>query len=72
MIKLNMPNTAGFIQLRSMLIGTLLGDSHLGRNSLGSFLTFEQSLAKREYLLHLYSLVKEQGFDMKPPVQYDR
>jgi len=55
-----------------MLIGTLLGDSHIGRNLNSSFITFEQALAKRDYLEHLYNLIKEQGFDMKPPVQYNR
>jgi hypothetical protein len=32
--------------IRSMLIGNILGDYFLGRNSLGSFISFEQSLAK--------------------------
>lgn len=61
-----------FLKIRSMLIGTLLGDSHIGRNLTTSYLTFEQSLAKSDYLQHLYTLVKEAGFDMNPPVIYRR
>lgn len=61
-----------FLILRSMLIGTLLGDSHIGRNIGTAYITFEQALAKRDYLQHLYDLVKAEGFDMNPPVQYDR
>jgi hypothetical protein len=55
-----------------MLIGTLLGDAHIGRNKTTSYITFEQALAKKGYLMHLYGLIKAQGFDMNPPVQYNR
>lgn len=57
---------------RSVMIGTLLGDSHIGRNVNTSYMTFEQSLAKESYLYHLYELVKDAGFSMNPPVQYNR
>lgn len=67
-----MTNITQFMRIRSMLIGTLLGDAHIRRNKLTSYITFEQSLAKASYLLHLYRLVKDQGFDMNPPVQYNR
>lgn len=67
-----MTNLIKFLQIRSMLIGTLLGDAHIGRTKNYSFITFEQSLAKESYLRHLYELVKAQGFDMKEPVQYNR
>jgi hypothetical protein len=58
--------------LRSMFVGCLLGDAHIGRTLTGSFITFEQALAKKPYLYHLYTLVQEQGLAMNPPVQYDR
>ena len=56
-----------------MLVGTLLGDAHIGRNKDGtSFITFEQALAKESYLVHLYELVTSLGLSMNPPIQYDR
>lgn len=61
-----------FLSIRSMLIGTLLGDSHIRRNLTGSYITFEQSLAKSEYLFHLYGLVNTAGLSLNPPVQYNR
>lgn len=63
---------SNFMMIRSMLIGTLLGDSHIGRNVSTAFMTFEQALAKRDYLEYLYNIIKAQGLDMKPPVQYNR
>ena len=41
--------------LKEMLIGTILGDAHLGRTGLNrAFLTFEQYAKKSDYLNHIY------------------
>nr|YP_009443012.1 putative LAGLIDADG endonuclease [Rhodotorula mucilaginosa]ATR80212.1 putative LAGLIDADG endonuclease [Rhodotorula mucilaginosa] len=58
--------------LRSMFVGTLLGDAHIRRSSSTAYITFEQALAKKEYLMYLYNQVMSMGLALKPPVQYDR
>lgn len=46
--------------IREMLIGTLLGDSHIRRvGSDKAYISFEQSAKKAEYLNHLFNQVKE-------------
>jgi oligoribonuclease (3'-5' exoribonuclease) len=45
---------------KEMLIGVLLGDSHINRTGLDkAFVSFEQSKNKIEYLNYLHKLVKE-------------
>lgn len=58
--------------IRSMLVGTLLGDAHIRRTAFAAYVTFEQALAKKDYLLHLFEQIKLEGYDMNSPVQYDR
>jgi hypothetical protein len=67
-----MTKIINFLYIQKMCIGTLLGDAHIGRNLTGSYITYEQALAKRGYLEHLYSMVKAAGLDMNEPVQYSR
>lgn len=58
--------------IQSMLIGNILGDSFIGRNSLGTFISFEQSLAKASYLRHLHDRVAAEGLAKSDRVKYDR
>ena len=52
--------------LKEMLIGTILGDAHLGRTGLNrAFLTFEQSAKKSDYLNHIYN-IKNKDFSSTP------
>jgi LAGLIDADG DNA endonuclease family len=45
---------------KEFLIGTLLGDAHIGRTGLNkAFISFEQSSKKREYLNYLLNVTKE-------------
>jgi len=47
-------------QIKEFLIGTLLGDAHIGRTGLNkAFISFEQSTKKREYLNYLLNITKE-------------
>lgn len=56
-----------------MLIGTLLGDAHVGLSGLNkAFISFEQSKHKIDYLNFLHKTVKEAGFNLKDPVTYSR
>lgn len=58
--------------IRSMFIGTLLGDAHIRSTAFAAYITFEQALIKKDYLYHLYSRVVEAGLGMNAPKQYDR
>jgi len=47
-------------QIKDFLIGTLLGDAHIGRTGLNkAFISFEQSSKKIEYLNYLFNITKE-------------
>lgn len=59
--------------IKEMLIGTILGDAHLGRTGLNkAFITFEQSIKKNDYLNHLYSLVNQENLALEKPKSYSR
>ena len=46
--------------IKEFLIGTLLGDAHIGRTGLNkAFISFEQSSKKIEYLNYLFNITKE-------------
>jgi hypothetical protein len=46
--------------IKDFLIGTLLGDAHIGRTGLNkAFISFEQSSKKKEYLNYLFNITKE-------------
>nr|YP_009517169.1 LAGLIDADG homing endonuclease [Blastosporella zonata]YP_009517204.1 LAGLIDADG homing endonuclease [Blastosporella zonata]AYE93108.1 LAGLIDADG homing endonuclease [Blastosporella zonata]AYE93109.1 LAGLIDADG homing endonuclease [Blastosporella zonata] len=48
-----------------MLIGTLLGDAHIGRTGLNkAFISFEQSSKKIDYIHFLHKLIKEGGLPL--------
>jgi hypothetical protein len=47
-------------QIKDFLIGTLLGDAHIGRTGFNkAFISFEQSSKKIEYLNYLFNITKE-------------
>lgn len=59
--------------IKNILIGVLLGDSHIGTTgSDKAFISFEQSKIKFEYLNYLHKLVKEAGFVLEEPRNYTR
>ena len=46
--------------IKEFLIGTLLGDAHIGRTGLNkAFISLEQSSKKIEYLNYLFNITKE-------------
>jgi len=51
--------------IKEFLIGTLLGDAHIGRTGLDkAFISFEQSSKKIEYLNYLFNITKEGGIPL--------
>ena len=59
--------------LKEMLIGTILGDAHLGRTGLNrAFLTFEQSSKKSDYLNHIYNIINQEDLALEEPRSYSR
>ena len=59
--------------LKEMLIGTILGDAHLGRTGLNrAFLTFEQSAKKSDYLNHIYNIINQENLALDEPKSYSR
>lgn len=56
-----------------MLTGVLLGDAHIRRVGADkAYITFEQSIKKRDYLMHLHKLILEGGFEVDEPKEYTR
>jgi hypothetical protein len=59
--------------LKDMLIGNLLGDSHIKKVGLDkAYITFEQSLKKKEYLEFLYKFVYNENLALNEPKIYTR
>ena len=59
--------------IKDMLIGTLLGDAHIGLSGFNkAFISFEQSKKKLAYLNYLYDILKKAEFNLKDPVTYSR
>ena len=55
-------------QLRELIIGSLLGDAHIGRTGLDkTFVSFEQAKHKADYLNHIYQLMKSEDFPLNEP-----
>jgi len=44
--------------LKGIMVGLLLGDSHAQRRSKNTNIFFEQSILHKDYLMHLYELFK--------------
>jgi LAGLIDADG DNA endonuclease family len=54
--------------IKDLLVGTLLGDGHIGRTGLRkAFIKFEQSMKKESYLRHLYEIMVSGGYLIKEP-----
>lgn len=59
--------------LKDMIFGCLLGDAHLGRSgSDKAFLTFEQTIKHRDYVMHIYELLKSEGLMLYDVKTYKR
>lgn len=59
--------------LREVLVGLLLGDGHIRRSgSNKAYITFEQSLKKKDYLQHVQDILKQEGADLNETREYTR
>jgi hypothetical protein len=59
--------------IKEMLIGTILGDAHIGKIGLDkAFITFEQSKKKLEYLKFLFELSEKEGLSLNELKTYSR
>jgi hypothetical protein len=59
--------------IKDILIGTLLGDAHIRRAGLTkAYVTFEQSLSKKDYLNFIHSHIKSGGIALNDPKIYER
>jgi hypothetical protein len=59
--------------LKEMLIGTILGDAHIGKTGLDkAFISFEQSKKKLEYLKFLFEISKKEGLSLEELKTYTR
>lgn len=58
--------------LKEILVGLLLGDASikLNKSEINCYVTFEQSLKHKEYLLYLYQLFE--SYAHKEPTEYKR
>ena len=57
-----------------LLVGCLLGDAHIRRNKDGSesYITFEQTINHKEYVLSLYQILSQSGLKLKEIKYYAR
>jgi len=56
-----------------MLFGCLLGDAHIERSGLNmAYLTFEQSIKHKDYVMHIYELLKAEGLMLHDVKTYKR
>jgi hypothetical protein len=59
--------------LKDMLVGTILGDSHIAKVGTNkAFITFEQSIKKSDYLNYLHETVKKEGLIVGSIKKYSR
>lgn len=58
----------------NLLVGCLLGDAHIRRNKDGSksYITFEQTINHKDYVLSLYQILSESGLKLKEIKYYTR
>lgn len=61
-------------KILNLLVGCLLGDAHIRRNKDGSksYITFEQTINHKEYVLSLYQILSESGLKLKEIKYYAR
>jgi hypothetical protein len=51
--------------IKSMLIGCLLGDAHIGKyGNNKAFITFEQSIKHKDYIMFIYQKLKDNGINL--------
>lgn len=56
-----------------MLFGCLLGDAHIERSGVNmAYLTFEQSIKHKDYVMHIYELLKAEGLMLHDVKTYKR
>jgi hypothetical protein len=59
--------------LKDMLVGTILGDSHVARVGTNkAFITFEQTIKKSDYLNYLHETVLKEGLNVGSITKYIR
>jgi len=51
--------------LKSILIGCLLGDAHTGKSEKDkAFITFEQTIKHKDYIMFIYKTLKDNGISL--------
>lgn len=60
-------------EIRDMLVGCILGDAHVAKveNNKG-FITFEQSIKHKDYIIYIYDKLKKSGMDLYDIKYYTR
>ena len=57
----------------ALLIGCILGDAHIGRSKDNkTFITFEQSIKHKDYIMDLYQTLKDVNIDLQDIKYYSR
>ena len=60
-------------ETKDMLIGCILGDAHIGRVGDGkAFITFEQTIKHKEYVLDIYDKLNKSGLKLHDIKYYSR
>jgi len=60
-------------ELKSILIGCLLGDAHIGISEEDkAFLTFEQTIKHKDYIMFIYEKLKNNGISLYDIKYYSR
>lgn len=55
-------------KIKDLLIGTLLGDAHIRRSGINkAYITFEQSVKNKDYLMFLYEAVNNEDLSLNEP-----
>lgn len=58
--------------IKEILVGLILGDAHIGKSKDKFFITLEQSSKHEDYVLHLHSILKQQGIELHNIKYYTR
>jgi len=60
-------------EIRDMIIGCILGDAHIGRvNNNKGFITFEQTIKHKEYILDIYNKLSKSNIELNDIKYYSR
>jgi hypothetical protein len=60
------------MNLKELLVGLLLGDAHIGRSGDKSFITIEQGIIHKSYVVNLHQLLKSLGISLYDVKYYSK